>query len=577
MRRGLVVFALILLACERAQEATSPPRAEPPESFPSDDRAEGTIELTYLCGNKFLISNRNSFAVEVTWRVGSTDEAGVRLLAPAPREDPGISETEVETTRGGTLELYVQGLRLRSQSNEGRPCALGPAASYSVAASSPSESGEWAAPVTLPIVAVHLHLLPSGKVLFWGRNPPQLWDLPSNTFTSLTQPHWLFCAGHAFLPDGRLLVAGGHIQNNVGLADAALFSHTTAAWTVALPMARGRWYPTLTTLASGQVVAIAGPDQTGTRVLTPEVWTASGWRTLSGASLSLPNYPRTFVAPNGRVFYAGELQRTYYLNTSGAGSWTFVGNRLYGGRDHGSAVMYQPGKILYAGGARTTNTAEVIDLNQAAPQWQWTGSMAYARRNLNATVLPDGTVLVTGGTGGTTANDESQAVHAAELWDPGTGAWTVLASNTVVRAYHSTALLLPDGRVLVAGGGEAGAETGNPAVDHNDAEFFSPPYLFKGARPLITNAPTTTFYGQSFTVKTPDAASIAKVAWVRLGSVTHAFDQNQRYVPLGFTRTGTGVTVTPPVSRNLAPRGHYMLFLLNANGVPSVARIQRVN
>jgi hypothetical protein len=152
----------------------------------------------------------------------------------------------------------------------------------------------------------------------------------------------------------------------------------------------------------------------------------------------------------------------------------------------------------------------------------------------------------------------------------------VLASNAVVRVKHSTALLLPDGRVLLAGGGEVVG-----ATDHRDAELFSPPYLFNpdgtpAARPQISSTRSTTYYGQSFTVSTPDAASIAKVAWVRLGSVTHAFDQNQRYVPLAFTRTSTGVVVTPPASRNVAPPGHYMLFLLNTAGVPSVAKIQRV-
>ncbi|MBA3522856.1 MAG: hypothetical protein H0T90_10175, partial [Gemmatimonadales bacterium] len=101
-------------------------------------------------------------------------------------------------------------------------------------------------------------------------------------------------------------------------------------------MARGRWYPTLTTLGNGRVVALAGRDQTSTPVLTPELWTGSGWRKLSGASLSLPYYPRTFLAPNGRVFYAGELQRTYYLRTSNAGSWTYLGDRRYRNRDYGS-------------------------------------------------------------------------------------------------------------------------------------------------------------------------------------------------------------------------------------------------
>jgi galactose oxidase len=559
------VVALAFVACERTPEPTSPPRTLGLESL-----AE-TIDLTYACGNKFLISNHNSSAIEVTWRVRGADEEGVRVLPPAPAADPGFSEIVVETTRDGTLELYVEGQRVRSQPNDTRPCPTPPAASHSVAASSAVEAGEWSEPFALPIVAVHLHLLPNGKVLLFSHEHPQVWNRSANTFTQLPPPHWLYCAGHAFLSDGRLLVAGGHLQNNHGLPDAGLFSYSTESWSVIPPMGRGRWYPTLTTLGTGQVVAIAGRDQNARHVFIPEVWTGSRWRSLSGASLKLPYYPRAFLAPNGRVFYAGELQQTYYLSTSGTGSWTYVGDRLHGDRNYGSAVMYEPGKVLYAGGGHTTNTAEVIDLNQATPRWEGTGSMTYARRQLNATVLPDGTVLVTGGSSGITQNDETQPVYAAELWNPATGTWTVLASNAVVRVLHSSALLLPDGRVLLAGGGEAVG-----ATDHRDGELFSPPYLFKGARPRISSAPATTLHGQSFTVRTPDAASIAKVAWVRLGSVTHAFDQNQRYVPLGFTRTGTGVVVTPPASRNVAPRGHYMLFLLNTDGVPSVARIQRV-
>jgi hypothetical protein len=489
-------------------------------------------------------------------------------------DDFGSTETELETAGGGELSLYVNRRLLRTTPRQNNPCLAAPA--LATPAGSAIEAGKWSAPFPMPIVAVHLHLLPNGKVLFWGRQPPQLWNRSTNTFTPLTQPHFVFCAGHAFLPNGKLLVAGGHIDNLVGLPDAALFDYATASWSVAPAMPRGRWYPTLTTLGDGQVVTIAGPDQSGTPVRTPDLWTGSQWRRLTGASLTLPVYPRTFLAPDGRVFYAGHLQRTHYLNTAGGGSWTFVANRLYGGRDHGSAVMYAPGKILFAGGARTTNTAEIIDLNQPSPRWRWTGSMAHARRNLNATVLPDGTVLVTGGTNGTDSNDETRPVHAAELWDPATGIWTVLASNTVVRAYHSTALLLPDARVLVAGGGEAGGVNRPPAIDHKDGELFSPPYLFKGARPRISSAPATTRYGRSFTVSTPDAASITKVAWIRLGSVTHAFDQNQRYVPLTFSATSTGIVVTPPANRNVAPPGHYMLFLLNSRGVPSVAKIQRV-
>jgi hypothetical protein len=143
-----------------------------------------------------------------------------------------------------------------------------------------------------------------------------------------------------------------------------------------------------------------------------------------------------------------------------------------------------------------------------------------------------------------------------------------MAAMVTPRLYHSTALLLPDARVVTCGGGRTGPE-------HFDAEIFSPPYLFKGARPTITSAPTTIEYSTDFTVVTPDAASIAKVSLIRLGSVTHAYNSNQRFVPLTFTASGGSLTVQAPTSRNIAPPGHYMLFIVNGAGVPSVAPIVR--
>ena len=148
--------------------------------------------------------------------------------------------------------------------------------------------------------------------------------------------------------------------------------------------------------------------------------------------------------------------------------------------------MYDDGKIIYAGGAYTTNTAETIDLNAATPVWRSTGSMANARRHLNLTVLPTGEVLATGGVGGTLFNDTNKGVHAAELWDPGSGQWTTLASSAITRGYHATSLLLPDGRVIHSGGGD-----GAGAPQQNNAEIFSPPYLFRGSRPTITSTHRT--------------------------------------------------------------------------------------
>jgi Ca2+-binding RTX toxin-like protein len=278
------------------------------------------------------------------------------------------------------------------------------------------------------------------------------------------------------------------------------------------------------------------------------------------------------LAPDGRVFDAGPRARTRYLDTSGTGAWSDVATRVDPvTRSYGSAVMYAPGKVLVMGGHDfpPRNTAEVIDLNAASPSWRPVGSMQFSRRQINVTLLPDGKVLVTGGTAASGFNDPSGHVDAAELWDPATESWTTLASSSgIPRVYHSAALLLPDGRVLSTGG------NGFP-----ETEIYSPPYLFQGTRPTIASAPPRVGYGQSFFVETPDAATISKITMLRLSSVTHAFNQSQYINELSFSQTPGGLDVTapsapaaigpPPV---VAPPGYYLLFLLNGSGVPSVAK-----
>lgn len=448
--------------------------------------------------------------------------------------------------------------------------------------------GQWAAPIRWPAVAINAVLLPNGKFLTYGRNlhVPTLWT-PSNPsiFTDLTRPADFFCSGHALMRDGRLLVTGGHSgRDNFGIKVAYIFDYRTNGWTRAPDMRNGRWYPTATTLASGQVLTISGGDTAGVVNLIPEVYQpgSNTWRALTGASRLVPYYPMMFVAPNGRVFYAGPEQTTAYLNTANKGSWTAGPTSRCCYRDYGSAVMYDAGKVLIVGGGDTpTNTAERIDLT-AGGAWTSAGAMAVARRQQNATLLADGKVLVTGGSNATGFNTSptTSAVLAAELWDPGTPTvWKPLASMTHNRLYHSEALLLPDARVLSVGSGQPAA-TGQ--TDDFTAEIFSPPYLFKSdgtaaARPVISSAPTAVKYAQVFTVKTTSASTIAKVTWIRLSAVTHSFNQSQRMNVLSFTK-GTGqITVTAPANFNLAPQGHYMLFIVNSSGVPSVAKIVKIN
>ena len=567
---GAILLASVGCSDERSSAG---PRPGDPQPLDPEVGEDAPVNLAYLCGNRFLVSNAYSVPISVTYRVAGTSEEGTVDLPAAPPIDPAISERTIETRTKGTVQISLDGKSLVVRANGGVPCTLVVSAP-ALSATSSADGGEWSQPFNWPIVAVHLILLPNGSVLSIGRKGiPQVWDPATGAFTAVPSPVWLFCAGHTLLADGRVLLAGGHISDNRGLPDITFFSAPNT-WTSGPRMVHGRWYPTTTVMGNGDVVITAGRDEASLVVTAPEVWSESdgSLHQLTGANQSLPYYPRAFLAPDGSLFVAGPTVPTRFLSVSGSGRWRLGPRHLYGEvRAYGSAVMYDDGKILMAGGALTTNTAEVIDLNQAAPAWHWTSSMAYARRHLNLTVLPTGQVLATGGVAGTTFNDVSTGVHAAELWDPATGQWTTLASSSITRGYHATSVLLPDGRVLHTGGGD-----GAGAPNQRNAELFSPPYLFRGARPTITSMPESAGYDSQFRIETPDAAAITHVSLIRLGAATHAFDENQRFTRLGFTPDATGLTVTVPSSRNRVPPGHYMVFILDGTDVPSVAHIIRI-
>lgn len=474
----------------------------------------------------------------------------------------------------------------------------------------PAVIGQWSRVIQWPHPAIHTHVLPTGKVLWWPsnnganhththaytwdpRHNAALNDFPNGALIEhQNEMSDVFCGGHSFLSDGRLLVAGGHKDINRGIPDTNVFDPMTDTWTRVQNMNAGRWYPTTTTLGNGEVLTTSGTDEGGGFNRVPQVWqSTSGWRDLTNA-LTIADYdyyPWMHVAPNGKVFLAGPWATTRYLDTTGSGAWTDVATTNYGFRDEytGSSVMYAPGKVLIVGGGRrfveATNTAEVIDLNAPSPAWRYVAPMQYPRRNINATVLPDGKVLVTGGTSHPNDTDcvgpnpdcqaENARVLPAEIWDSATEQWTTVASLAEPRMYHSTAVLLPDGRVLSAGGGQGGGY-----VEHKTAQVYSPPYLFKGARPTITSVPTDRIgYGQRFFVGSPDA-NVSRVTLVRLPSVTHSFDENQRFVDLSASiqPASGGLSVAAPANGNLCPPGHYMMFLLNAQGVPSAARIIQI-
>ncbi|MEW6129281.1 MAG: galactose oxidase-like domain-containing protein [Acidobacteriota bacterium] len=446
-------------------------------------------------------------------------------------------------------------------------------------------AGDWSAVQSFPSVAIHATLLPNGQVLFWARDDSRLdsdtwtWDPKTNTFQTIFNPYThLFCAGHSLLPDGRLLATGGHHFDNFrGEPHTNIFDYRTNSWSKAPDMNAGRWYPTNTTLANGEVLVVAGTDINRDNNTLPQVFQTNGtWRSLTAAELALPTYPFMFLAPNGKVFYAGPEEDTRFLDTKGTGKWTVGPRSNFGFRDYGSAVMYAPGKIILIGGgiAPPTNSCEIIDLNSANPQWRYTAPMNFARRQHNATLLPDGRILVTGGTSSPGFNDPSDSVFAAEIFDPKTETWTLLDSCVERRLYHSVALLLPDGRVLSAGGGLPAA--GGSDYDHDNAEIFSPPYLAKGSRPTISFAPSKFSYGNKISITTPDIQNISMVSLIRLSSVTHSFNMEQRFIQLNFAKQNNRLIVQTPSSANICPPGFYLLFILNQQGIPSVGKIVQI-
>jgi hypothetical protein len=443
----------------------------------------------------------------------------------------------------------------------------------------PAVVGQWGPLVDSGMEAIHMHMLPTGKVLMYGysadvhgHDTPRIWDPDTGSFTLVDTLKNIFCSGHTFLADGRLWVTGGHVTNAVGIPDTVLFDPFALTWTPGPNMNAGRWYPTNTTLPNGDVLVAEGSIDTQTsndvsQVYNPQTNTL---RSLTSAKTTQWKwYNFDFVAPDGRVFSAGPLATTGYLDTSGTGRWTFVNNTASGWfREEGTGVMYDEGKVLIAGGGiPPTSSAEVINLNQPAPSWRQVSPMNNSRRHPTTTLLPDGKVLVTGGSCGSQYDDQTCPVLPAEMWDPVLEKFDTMASMDAYRGYHSTALLLPDARVLVAGGDQG------PRAQ----QIYSPPYLFKGARPTITSSPTNVVYGNAFFVGTPDGANIGAVNWIRLGSVTHAFNQNQRINRLTFTAATNGLNITAPSNPNLCPPGHYMLFILDRNGVPSVSRIIHID
>jgi len=439
-------------------------------------------------------------------------------------------------------------------------------------------------PCDSKVLAVHAVLMHTGRVLFFagsGNNVPRfnahdvrsvVWDYQAGTFHTPVTPFDVFCAGQTVLPDGKVLVAGGTQQYDpfIGLHSSWFFDPALEEWIRLGDMAFGRWYPSLVTLGDGRAIAVSGISE-ASEVFAP----MTGWSTLPHGT-DLPLYPHLLVLADGAVFYTGgQLGQAALdarkINPFTAGETIVPGLRSQNNRDEAFSVLLPPAQdqrvMVFGGGGpqHATNKTDIVDLKVGAPHYIAGPDMAHARGLHNCVILPDRKVLVSGG--GYRGETRADAVHQAELYDPAANTFHPAGTQLVSRLYHSVALLLPDGRVITAG---SNPDRGD---DELRMELYHPPYLFRGARPFIQDAPQQWLYGTTVAIHTPQATEIKWVHLIRPMAVTHSNDTAQRLVdlPIG-ERDVCHLHVAVTENPNLAPPGWYLLFLCNEAGIPSVAR-----
>ena len=471
-----------------------------------------------------------------------------------------------------------------------------------------AQLGQWSEVQPWPVLAVHAVLMHNGKVVAWDATPDDfdddphtaevkttritVWDPISNTHVSADNNTNtdLFCAGAAHMWDGDLLFAGGddYPGGAPGIAEGAtansnVFHPDNNAWTRLENMASARWYSTVAALPSGEMMTFGGNYQV--EPFAEVLGLDRKWRSLPiDSQMPYPysgDYQWLQVTPSGQVASFGPHNTLGLVDTAGTGRWQSMPNArdTVPYRGYGSFAPYQIGKVLVTGGVGyyqegpiSESSAVVLDLNTM--RTEATNDMLYSRSQHNLTVLPDGQVLATGGHGsGEPLIDVSAPVLPSEMWNPDTGVWTEMAALARTRQYHSTGLLLPDARVLVAGGGYCGTCTEFNYHEQN-AEIYSPPYLFDANgdpadRPELSGTPERLNYGQSFTFNLQLSGDLERVVLLKPGSTTHSHNQDQRYIKLNFERDAGSVTATAPANRNLAPPGHYLMFAVDENGVPS--------
>ncbi len=476
------------------------------------------------------------------------------------------------------------------------------------AIAAPSQ-GRWSPVVNLTLVPAAASLLPTGKVLLWsGEQRFSFNQGGGQTYTTLFDPatssavetlvtntgHDMFCPGTSNLPDGRILVGGGSAPGRT-----SIYNPFTNSWSTAAALNVPRGYHANCVLQDGSVFTLGGSWSGPVGGKHGEIWTdGGGWRVLSGVPvtpmLSADPFPNNayysndshfwlLPAGNGKVFHAGPGFTMHWIDTRGNGSVTAVGPR---GDDefsiNGNVTMYDVGRILKNGGAAgyedlfANANSYVIDIN-AGVSVRKLAPMVYPRTYQNSVVLPNGQVLVVGGMTFAKNFNDTTAVLPSELWDPVSETFTVVPAIAVPRTYHSVALLLPDARVLSAGGGLCGNDC---AANHPDLQIYTPHYLINddgtdAVRPVIASAPAQATHGTLVDVTTD--SPIGAFSLVRVGTTTHTVNNDQRRIPLAFTSTAANAyRLTLPSNPGVVLPGYYMLFAMTPEGVPSVAHMIRI-
>ena len=455
----------------------------------------------------------------------------------------------------------------------------------------------------MPLRTIHTTLLHDGRLLLIagsGNDGTQfaagtfravIWNPDTSDFTDVPVPYDMFCAGHMTLPDGKVLLAGGTLafpaadqgpNTFKGSKRSYYFDPDDNRFHPLSDMAGGHWYPTLTKLGNGDVWSAGGLDDKANGTVLTEMFDFSQMKWLPAGEVPQTwsfwgTYPHMYLLDDGMLFYAGG--HTFGNGLPGTGAslydwrsariWDVPGLREKDLRDQAGSVLLPPAqdqKVMIVGGGNTdtnnaaTNSVDIIDLSQASPAYRPGPNLpGVGKMYVNLVTLPDRTVLAANGA----AHNRSDNVNTAAIYDPDAGLWKSIGADPVGRNYHSSATLLPDGRVVVLGS--------NPADNGFELRIsmYSPPYLHKGQRPTVSGAPTTVRYGDSFPVTvTGDVASASLTSPM---SPTHQTDTNARLVDLPIAGTGGARVLQIPANPNLLPPGPYMLTVLDSNGVPSTA------